>query len=298
VVIDAVDLGDRYDLADERGRHPLLEGCVDEVGVPDDLDVTITIRSAVPPGASTGTSASVAVALVAGLSALRGETLAPDDVARRAWRVEAERVGRQTGIQDQRAAAHGGVNRITIRHFPDDVAVDPLDLAPSTVAGLEARLLLVLLDRPHASSTVHEAVIADLEAAGIGAAAERLAPLRAAAAAGARALEDGDLAAYGAALSANTAAQAALHPSLVSAEATGIIGAARAAGAAGWKVNGAGGDGGSLTLLAGSADPADATSTAGLSAAVGAVAPTAIVRTVRIDPDGVRVRVLPPGAGG
>jgi D-glycero-alpha-D-manno-heptose-7-phosphate kinase len=49
----------------------------------------------------------------------------------------------------------------------------------------------------------------------------------------------------------NTAAQAALHPDLVSREAAAAIDAARRTGCAGWKVNGAGGEGGSLALLLG-----------------------------------------------
>jgi D-glycero-alpha-D-manno-heptose-7-phosphate kinase len=50
----------------------------------------------------------------------------------------------------------------------------------------------------------------------------------------------------------NTAAQADLHPALVNAEARDLIVLAQEYGAIGWKVNGAGGDGGSITLLCGS----------------------------------------------
>ena len=52
-------------------------------------------------------------------------------------------------------------------------------------------------------------------------------------------------------MSENTAAQTRLHPDLVSDEAQAVIDIARERGALGWKVNGAGGDGGSITLLAG-----------------------------------------------
>jgi D-glycero-alpha-D-manno-heptose-7-phosphate kinase len=51
---------------------------------------------------------------------------------------------------------------------------------------------------------------------------------------------------------ANTEAQRALHAELISPEAQQVIQVARAHGALGWKVNGAGGEGGSLTLLCGS----------------------------------------------
>jgi D-glycero-alpha-D-manno-heptose-7-phosphate kinase len=63
------------------------------------------------------------------------------------------------------------------------------------------------------------------------------------------AIYTGDFAAFGRAMIDNTAAQAELHPALVSAEARELIMLAQEYGAIGWKVNGAGGDGGSLTLL-------------------------------------------------
>ena len=50
---------------------------------------------------------------------------------------------------------------------------------------------------------------------------------------------------------ANTEAQGRLHPDLISADAQRVIEIAREHGALGWKVNGAGGEGGSLTLLCG-----------------------------------------------
>ncbi|HIP70876.1 MAG TPA: GHMP kinase, partial [Anaerolineae bacterium] len=55
----------------------------------------------------------------------------------------------------------------------------------------------------------------------------------------------------GQAMMANTEAQRRLHPDLISPEAQRVMEIAQAHGALGWKVNGAGGDGGSLTLLCG-----------------------------------------------
>jgi D-glycero-alpha-D-manno-heptose-7-phosphate kinase len=53
----------------------------------------------------------------------------------------------------------------------------------------------------------------------------------------------------------NTAAQAELHAELVHRDAWRAFEIAGAHGAVGWKVNGAGGDGGSITVLS-AADPA------------------------------------------
>jgi hypothetical protein len=57
--------------------------------------------------------------------------------------------------------------------------------------------------------------------------------------------------ALAAATSDNITAQAQLHPDLIGPQAAQMIDIARAHGALGWKVNGAGGAGGSLTLLCG-----------------------------------------------
>jgi len=48
---------------------------------------------------------------------------------------------------------------------------------------------------------------------------------------------------------ANCDAQRALHPDLIGADASRVMECAAAHGAIGWKVNGAGGDGGSVTIL-------------------------------------------------
>ncbi len=63
------------------------------------------------------------------------------------------------------------------------------------------------------------------------------------------ALFAGNWVTYGAVLDANTAVQRELHPSLVSSDADKVIEIARRHGALGCKVNGAGGDGGSITVL-------------------------------------------------
>ena len=50
-------------------------------------------------------------------------------------------------------------------------------------------------------------------------------------------------------------AQAELHPALVSDAARRVIDVARTHGALGWKINGAGGEGGSITLLGAASRP-------------------------------------------
>ena len=140
------------------------------------------------------------------------------------------------------------MNFIEIIDYPRAV-VSRLDLASGTLQELERRLALIYLGRPHSSSAVHEKVMLELKRLGPDCA--QLDALRGAAEHARDAALTGDFDALGRAMRRNTDAQAELHADLVQRDAWRVIEIAAAHGAAGWKVNGAGGDGGSITLLCG-----------------------------------------------
>lgn len=251
VTIFAENYGERYTLDSISGtydRHPLLEAALVFMAVPEDLALEIDIFSEAPAGASTGTSAAVSVALIGALDRLKPGRLTPHEVARAAHRIETELLHQQCGVQDQLASAYGGINFIEILEYPHAV-VSPLRLPQNVLWELEARLSLIFLGQSHSSSQVHERVIAELENAGPD--AEKLRPLRRTPVLARDALYGGDFDALGRAMIENTDAQTNLHPDLVSPQHRAVIEVARRHGAIGWKVNGAGGDGGSVTLLAG-----------------------------------------------
>jgi D-glycero-alpha-D-manno-heptose-7-phosphate kinase len=251
VSIHAENYGERYTLESVGGtydRHPLLEAALDYMAIPANLALEISIFSEAPVGCSTGTSAAVSVALIGALDWLSPGRLTPHEVAKAAHRIETELLKQQCGVQDQLASAYGGVNFIEILDYPHAI-VSPILLPNSIHWELERRLSLVFLGQSHSSSTVHEKVIAELEAAGPD--AEKLQPLRLVPVRARDALYAGDFDALGRAMIDNTHAQAGLHPDLVSPAHQAVIDIAREFNALGWKVNGAGGDGGSVTILSG-----------------------------------------------
>jgi D-glycero-alpha-D-manno-heptose-7-phosphate kinase len=227
-------------------RHPLILAAIRRMGIPAGMAVEMRIDSRMPPGAGTGTSAAVTVAVLAGLAALQGREISTHELAMEAYRVEREMLGQQCGVQDQIAAAAGGMNFIVIDEFPES-RIMPVALTPMFAAELEAGLGLVYLGRAHESSQVHELVIAEQER--LGGQSPALGQLRGWAEKARDALEAGDLSAYGAALSGNTETQRDLHPDLVGERAQQVIDLARRHGALGYKVNGAGGAGGSVAVL-------------------------------------------------
>jgi D-glycero-alpha-D-manno-heptose-7-phosphate kinase len=251
VLLHAENYGAAYAVAPGEplpDRHPLLEAAIDTMAIPDEYALEITIYSEVPAGCSTGTSAAVAVALVGGLDALTPGRLTPHEVAYTAQRIETERLKLQCGIQDQLCSAYGGICYIEMFKYPH-ASVSPIRVPDAVWWELERRLALVFLGKAHSSSAVHWKVIAELEREG--GASPRLEGLRRTAAKSRDALYAVDFAALGRVMAENTDLQAALHPDLVGADARAVIELAKQYGAVGWKVNGAGGEGGSVTLLCG-----------------------------------------------
>jgi D-glycero-alpha-D-manno-heptose-7-phosphate kinase len=252
VVLHAENYGERYAVKPGSSgyeRHPLLEAALAEVMPPEAYALEITIYSEVPAGASTGTSAAVTVALIGALDALTPGRMTAHEVAYAAHRVETRRLGLQSGIQDQLCAAYGGLSYIEMFTFPY-ATVSQIEVPKAIWWELERRLLLVFLGKSHSSSVIHEQLIADLKRAG--SAATPLAALRHAAEDSRDALYAGDFTALGQAMIDNTNAQRMLHPALIGTEAHEVIAMALEHGVIGWKVNGAGGEGGSVTLLCGS----------------------------------------------
>jgi len=252
ITIHAENFGDRYAVAPNQqdyDRHPLLEASIEIMELPATLSFEVNIYSEAPAGCSTGTSAAVSVALLGALDWLTPGRRTPHEIAALAHRVETEKLGLQCGIQDQLCSAYGGICFIEMFRYPY-ASVSHVTVPNSVWWELERRLVLVYLGHAHASSEVHGEVIKRLEREN--ADLSSLEPLRRAARGGKEALYAGDFDAFGECMAANTEAQANLHPDLVSNAARDVIDLARTHGAVGWKVNGAGGEGGSVTILCGS----------------------------------------------
>lgn len=238
-----------YDIAPNAStwtKHPLIEAAFRLFKLPRGLHLDVTIFSDAPAGASTGTSAAVSVALLGAVDLLGGRSLTSHEIANEAHYIESELLGIQSGIQDQISSAYGGINFIEMSKYPE-ASVSPIILPQELAWELESRLALIYLGKPHASSVIHEMVIRRLEQSPKF--RQLLQPLREAAIEGKKALLRGDLEAFGHAMIENTCAQKRLHPELIGQRASRVIEIALAHGVAGYKVNGAGGEGGSITLL-------------------------------------------------
>jgi len=227
-------------------HHPLIQGAFNSIVIPKDIMLHVTLYSHVPAGSSTGTSASVCVALLGALDYLAESSHTVYEIAYLAHRVETEKLKLQSGIQDQLAAAYGGICYVDMYDYPE-AKVTKIDLDDEIRKELDDRLSLIYLGQSHSSSAIHEEVIAFLEAKG--SQYSIIKQLRALAEKAKVALLEKDLGSFGEIMIQNNECQRALHEGLISEEADSVINIAKKFKALGWKVNGAGGKGGSLTVL-------------------------------------------------
>jgi D-glycero-alpha-D-manno-heptose-7-phosphate kinase len=201
---------------------------------------TLTTRSDAPPGSGLGSSGALDVALVAALSAARGESPDPVEIAETACHLEAVEAGIPGGRQDQFASSHGGFLRL---EFQDPEAeVQRLKLDPGFMADLARRTVLCYTSASHFSGATIGRVMRAYEQGDRNVAAA-LHGLRGVAAAMADALTAADPGKIGRLLSENWGHQQALDPRMCTSEMAELERAMSASGSLGGKAAGSGAGG-------------------------------------------------------
>jgi D-glycero-alpha-D-manno-heptose-7-phosphate kinase len=205
-----------------------------------DSGISLFLASEIPPGTGLGSSSTVSVALAKALSAYRRLSLSSAQLAEIASYVEIEKLGMPIGRQDQYAAAFGGLN--IMRFGPSGVQVEPLEIGAATECALDRRILLFFTGVARKASTIlknQEAATRQQESDTtlslhrIKAMAQQTIDL----------LRAGDLAGFGALLHESWQAKKRLAAGITTPRIDEWYETARAHGAAGGKITGAGGGG-------------------------------------------------------
>jgi D-glycero-alpha-D-manno-heptose-7-phosphate kinase len=131
----------------QEGRLVYARAFLREFGIRSGYSVFMA--SEIPPGTGLGSSSSLAVALAKALPALRDNILSKDEAAKLAIEVELERLKMPIGLQDQYAAAYGGLN--AIRFGAEGVEVEPLAISDETRAWLDRSILLFFTEQSRES---------------------------------------------------------------------------------------------------------------------------------------------------
>jgi len=228
-----------------KGALGLLKAAVGKSGVNHGLK--LIVHSEAPPASGLGSSAALSVAALAALYASQGKHFLPHHIARDAQRLETEYLKLECGVQDQIAAAFGGINYIEV-NYPD-ARVTAVPISDDLLCELEARMLVIYTGKSHFSSGTHKNVIANFEA-GKPETLRAFEGLDTTADMGLAALLEEDLDRYAEALNVNWEFQKALHESITTPGIDEMESRVRQEGCEGFKLNGAGAGGTAMLVCA------------------------------------------------
>jgi D-glycero-alpha-D-manno-heptose-7-phosphate kinase len=202
--------------------------------------ISVFLASEVPPGTGLGSSSSVTVALAKAITVACGRHLNRLELASLACEIELGRLGMPIGVQDQYASALGGFNWLSFSNR--GVSAEPLDLPPHTIARLESNLVLIftgsarnsadILSRQRKSSESRDPSVIDA-----------LSAVRELAAIARAHLRRGDLDRFGRLLDEAWQHKKRFARGISSDQVDNLYAIARANGALGGKLTGAGGGG-------------------------------------------------------
>jgi len=225
------------------GNLDLLKAAVKWMNIENGLN--IYVKADAPPGCGTGTSASVAVSLLAALARLLEKKMSQKEIAKIAHELEIKELNLESGVQDQYAVALGGINFMEIAY--PTVVIEPIQISPKKVCELESQLILVFLSS-RSSSEMHKAVINNYKK-GDKITLKSLEIIKNCAYEMKNAILSEDLAYMGDVMNKNWDSQKNLHSLMVNPIIKKVEKIAMNNGAVGFKINGAGG-GGSASIIA------------------------------------------------
>jgi D-glycero-alpha-D-manno-heptose-7-phosphate kinase len=221
------------------GHLDLVKAVLRDLAPERGLDLTLATDA--PPGSGLGSSSALVVAMLAAVGAVSGRTWVAPGLAWRAYQVERVDLKIEGGMQDQYAAAFGGLNLIEF-HGDDDVDVRPLPVTPTVIEELERSLLLAWSGHSRTDAGILRRQV-DGVLGGSARSMESLAAIKALAVAMEEALRRGDLAAFAEGLHEGWRRKRRLAAGITNARLDELYAVGRQAGAAGGKVLGAGGGG-------------------------------------------------------
>ncbi|MFO0985786.1 MAG: kinase [Alphaproteobacteria bacterium] len=217
-------------------EHPAVREAMRYLGVTGGLEVHHF--GDLPARTGLGSSSSFAVGLLHALFTLRGEIVGKRRLADEAIHLEQTLLKENVGIQDQIAAAFGGLNRVDIGEN-GDYAVQPVPMSDARRQALEERMILLFTGiARHASAVAKKQIDALPEKEAV------VRRMQALVGEGLEVLANGrDLRDFGELLDESWQLKRSLSDAVSTEAVDAIYARARAAGAIGGKLLGAGGGG-------------------------------------------------------
>ncbi len=215
--------------------HPAVREGLKFLGFDDSLGLEIHHQGDLPARTGMGSSSAFAVGLIKAMTALQGKMIGKHELALQAIELEQHVLKECVGSQDQMAAAYGGLNLIYF--LPSgDIRVEPVTIPKARIEELDKSLMMFYTGTTRFASEIAAKVVANM-----GSKQQQLRQMRGMVD---RAVEilnsDTDLTAFGELLHQSWLLKRELSSAISNSVVDGIYDTARANGAIGGKLLGAG----------------------------------------------------------
>jgi len=133
-------------------KHPIIREALKLVDI-QERNLEITSMADIPAGTGLGSSGSFTTALLKSFHALKKNLVHPAELAEQACCIELEKLVEPIGKQDQYISAYGGIT--AFRFMPDGrVEAAPLKISEETLFNLEDNLLLFFTGYARSASAI------------------------------------------------------------------------------------------------------------------------------------------------
>ena len=155
IIVNAIDLGINEELKERTiydGRLDLVKATLNKFNVPE-KGANFHIHSTTPLRSGLGGSSVAVVSLVGAVKEWVGKQMTKQDIANMACNIERDELKIPGGLQDQYAAAFGGIN--FVEFTKDKIVVNKLKLPDDLVNELNYRLLICYIGERKVSGLIN-----------------------------------------------------------------------------------------------------------------------------------------------
>lgn len=142
-------------------EHKLVKASLIHLGIKGGVEIT-SIADIPSQGTGLGSSSSFTVGLLQALNAYKGKYISSEQLSKESCKIEIDICGEPIGKQDQYAAAYGGFNLIEFKK-DDSVIVSPVISKPETIREIEENTLMFYTGITRSASTLLKQQADDIE---------------------------------------------------------------------------------------------------------------------------------------